>query len=39
MLETRSALLAKGDAWSAWHDLLKIGRLKLSLHPPPSEAD
>ena len=31
------ALLAKGDAWSEWHDLLKLGRLKLTLQPPPSE--
>ena len=33
------ALLAKGDAWSAWHDLLKVGRLKLSLQPAPSTAN
>jgi len=31
------ALLAKGDAWSEWHDLLKLGRLKLTLQPTPSE--
>eukprot|EP01043_Picozoa_sp_COSAG02_P060834 COSAG02_NODE_8039_length_2738_cov_1.677908_3_plen_48_part_00 len=22
------ALLAKGDAWTEWHDLFKIGRLR-----------
>jgi hypothetical protein len=33
------ALLAKGDAWSAWHDLLKVGRVRISLQPPPSEAN
>ena len=24
------ALLAKGDAWTEWHDLFKIGRLRAS---------
>jgi hypothetical protein len=34
------ALLAKGDAWTEWHDLFKIGRLRIALDPPPpSEAN
>jgi len=28
-------LLAKGDAWTARHDLLKIGRIRLTVDPPP----
>ena len=28
------ALLAKGDAWTEWHDLFKIGRLRTPARHP-----